>query len=267
MGDGLSSDGPKYSANRELIRPANYREWAYLTSGLGMTYGPAGGNGAPARFDNVFVNRESYRNFLATGRWPDKTMFVLEVRRSQANVSINNGGQTQGDIVAIESAVKDSERFPGTSWGYFSFDGDETQFFQLCSANNVTAINASRYFDTPILEKYADFHHETVERRPLDHLHRPRDEQGRLDRSPVGEQPEDRPLSRGFVKAGHLFRLYPRHIQQARLRLGADVFRHFPGARRQAVRADRKRPFGELAATTLAPYWPTHNARRGWPFS
>ena len=117
------ADGPKYSPTRELIRPADYREWVYLTSGLGMTYGPAGGNGGPAMFDNVFVNRESYRSFLATGRWPDKTMFVLEVRRSQANVSINNGGQTQGEIVAIESAVKDSERFPGTSWGYFSFDG------------------------------------------------------------------------------------------------------------------------------------------------
>ena len=58
-----ATDGPKYAANRDLIRPADYREWVYLTSGLGMTYGPAGGNGAPARFDNVFVNRESYRNF------------------------------------------------------------------------------------------------------------------------------------------------------------------------------------------------------------
>ena len=120
---GRAADGPTYSANRELIRPADYREWVYLTSGLGMTYGPAGGNGAPARFDNVFVNRESYRSFLATGRWPDKTMFVLEIRQAQANVSINNGGQTQGAIVAIESAVNDTERFPDMTWGYFSFDG------------------------------------------------------------------------------------------------------------------------------------------------
>lgn len=118
-----SPDGPHYSASRELIRPADYREWVYLTSGLGMTYGPAGANGAPPRFDNVFVNRDSYRSFLSTGRWPDKTMFVLEVRQAETNVSINNGGQTQGTIVAIESAVKDTERFPETTWGYFSFDG------------------------------------------------------------------------------------------------------------------------------------------------
>ena len=39
------------------------------------TDGPAGANGAPPRFDNVFVNRESYRSFLASGRWPDKTTY------------------------------------------------------------------------------------------------------------------------------------------------------------------------------------------------
>jgi hypothetical protein len=39
------------------------------------------------------------------------------------NVSINNGGHTQGDIALIEAAVKDTERFKSTGgWGYFSFD-------------------------------------------------------------------------------------------------------------------------------------------------
>lgn len=118
-----SADGPRYNAARELLRPADYREWVYVTSGLGMTYGPAGGNGAPAMFDNVFVNRESYRGFLTTGRWPDRTIFMLEIRGAEKNVSINNGGQTQGPVHAIEAAVKDTERFPDTTWGYFSFDG------------------------------------------------------------------------------------------------------------------------------------------------
>ena len=118
-----SADGPRYNAARELIRPADYREWVYVTSGLGMTYGPAGGNGAPAMFDNVFVNSESYRGFLKTGRWPDKTIFMLEIRAAEKNVSINNGGETQGAVRAIEAAVKDTERFPDTTWGYFSFDG------------------------------------------------------------------------------------------------------------------------------------------------
>jgi hypothetical protein len=73
----------------------------------------------------VFVNRRAYTEFLRVGQWPEKTMFILEIRRADANVSINNGGRTQGDIVAIEASVKDRERFPGNGWGYFTFDGPE----------------------------------------------------------------------------------------------------------------------------------------------
>ena len=89
-----AADGPTYSSSGQLIRPADYREWVYLTSGLGMTYGPAQpAAGRPPLFDNVFVTREAYREFLRSGTWPDKTMFILEIRRADANVSINNGGQ------------------------------------------------------------------------------------------------------------------------------------------------------------------------------
>ena len=50
-------------------------------------------------------------------------MFILEGRRAETNVSINNGGHTQGEIAFIEAAVKDTARFASTGgWGYFSFD-------------------------------------------------------------------------------------------------------------------------------------------------
>ena len=117
-----ATDGPTYTASGELVRPLDYREWVYVTSGVGMTYGPAQpATGQPAFFDNVFVNRASYRAFMQTGKWPDKTMFLLEIRRGEVNVSINNGGQTQGEVVALESAVKDGARFPDGGWGYFTF--------------------------------------------------------------------------------------------------------------------------------------------------
>ena len=67
-----ADDGPQYTADGQLVFPKDYREWVFLSSGLGMTYGPAGAaaNEAP-RFDNVFVNRSAYKSFLASGRWPD----------------------------------------------------------------------------------------------------------------------------------------------------------------------------------------------------
>jgi hypothetical protein len=117
------SDGPQFTADGKLVRPLDYREWVYVTSGLGMTYGPAQpAAGRPPLFDNVFVNRSSYREFLQSGKWPDKTMFVLEIRRADESISINNGGRTQGAMTAMEAAVKDVQRFRDGGWGYFSFD-------------------------------------------------------------------------------------------------------------------------------------------------
>jgi YHS domain-containing protein len=115
-----TDDGPQFTGDGQLIRPKNYREWIYLSSGLGMTYGPAA-EAAPDNnptFDNVFVNPAAYRSFLETGKWPDKTIFVLEVRASESKGSINNGGHYQGGMVTIEAEVKDEKRFPG-KWAFF----------------------------------------------------------------------------------------------------------------------------------------------------
>ena len=62
---------------------------------------------------------------MKTGQWPNGTQFVLEIRRVVENASVNNGGRTQGDAVALEASVKDTERFPDGGWAYFSFDGPQ----------------------------------------------------------------------------------------------------------------------------------------------
>jgi hypothetical protein len=121
---GQQPAAPAYTSAGQLLRPLDYRSWVFLTSGLGMTYGPAKpAADRPPLFDNVFVTRDAYDAFLRTGTWPDKTMFILEGRQAQTNVSINNGGHTQGEIAFMEAAVKDTSRFGATGgWGYFSFD-------------------------------------------------------------------------------------------------------------------------------------------------
>ena len=100
--------------------PAGYREWVFLSAGLGMAYGPnAPAEGAPKSFTNVYVNPAAYRAFLTSGKWPDRTMFVLEIRNSATQGSINRAGFFQADLVAIEANVKDA-RLPG-GWGFFDF--------------------------------------------------------------------------------------------------------------------------------------------------
>ena len=83
----------QFNDKGEVLRPADYREWVFLTSGLGMTYGPnAVRPGQPAPLENV---------------------------------SINNGGRTQGDVVAVEASVKDTARYPDGGWAYLTFDGPQ----------------------------------------------------------------------------------------------------------------------------------------------
>ena len=116
----LASETAQLNERGELLHPASYREWVFLSSGLGMTYGPnAPAAGTRPRFDNVYVNPSSYRHFKQTGKWPQGTIFVLEIRESEQKGSINQHGHFQGKLVGLEANVKDAVRFPETGWGYF----------------------------------------------------------------------------------------------------------------------------------------------------
>jgi len=121
---GAKPVSPRYAADGRLERPADYRDWVYLSSGLGMTYNPGGSDHEPL-FTNVFVTPAAYREFTATGKWPEKAMFVVEERSSSSRGSINQGGRFQADLMGLAVEVKDSSRFP-EQWGYFTFDAAST---------------------------------------------------------------------------------------------------------------------------------------------
>ena len=118
------TDGATFTASGAVVRPTDYREWVFLSSGLGMSYAPeaqaeaaaaaAAGQTRPAVFDSVFVNRQSHKAFMQSGKWPEGTMFILELRRGERHVSIDTGGQTQGALIGLEAAVKDSTRSAAT---------------------------------------------------------------------------------------------------------------------------------------------------------
>jgi hypothetical protein len=115
------SDGPTFTSSNELQRPENFREWMFVTSGIGMTYNTPTTTNPTPNFTNVYVNPSSYRHFMQTGQWPDKTIFVLEIRASASEGSINKGGNYQTSLVALEASVKDESRFPNGKWAYFAF--------------------------------------------------------------------------------------------------------------------------------------------------
>jgi hypothetical protein len=149
------SESPRYTSDGRLQLPKDYREWIFLSSGLGMVYGPlAAASHDEPMFDNVYVNRPAYQAFLASGRWPDKTVLVLEVRGSQSKGSINRGGHFQTNSMGVEIHVKDEKRFPG-KWAFFGFDnGGDTAKMIPTSESCYSCHEKSGAVDTTFVQFY-----------------------------------------------------------------------------------------------------------------
>lgn len=118
-----------------------------------MSYVPDA-NRDMSMFDNVFVNPEAYRSFLATGTWPDKTVMVLEVRGASSKGSIHKSGHFQnGNQMGMEIHIKDEARFPG-KWAFFDVWGENktTLFPQTAVCYSCHAEHAA--VDTTFVQFY-----------------------------------------------------------------------------------------------------------------
>src|SRR5580658_3519773 len=112
---------PQYDAKGDLTRPADYREWMFLSAGYGMNYSPA--PDSHEMFTNVFVQRWAYGEFANSGKWPEQSMFVIDERDAASRSSINQKGRYQTDLTGLVVEVKDSTRNPD-KWAYYFFKPD-----------------------------------------------------------------------------------------------------------------------------------------------
>ena len=117
---------PKYSTDIQLLAPAGYREWIFIGSSLGMGYQEAAKTNTdrPQPFHNVYIQPEAYRSYAATGKFPDKTILVMEVIAAGTNASINKQGKFEDKFIGIEVAVKDEAKF-AEKWAYYNFIGSD----------------------------------------------------------------------------------------------------------------------------------------------
>ena len=155
----------RFTANHRLEFPADYREWIFLSAGHGMTYGPSANPHGPPLFENVFVNPSAHREFLKTGRWPDRSIFVLEIRNAVTEGSINQGGQFQKGVVSVEVEIKDPRFSDPDGWGFFEFDTDRkpaqraakgASCYTCHSAHGAVEQTFVQFYPTliPVAEKY-----------------------------------------------------------------------------------------------------------------
>jgi hypothetical protein len=138
---------PRYARDGSLLLPTGFETWVFAGSNLGLSYTqaaataasatprpadipPAGPAGAaqpppPQFFHNVSIPRAAYDYFLANGRFPDRTMLVMQVFEA-ANKEPRNvlsSGVYNGRRVGLEVAVKNMARPDGsrTPWAYYDF--------------------------------------------------------------------------------------------------------------------------------------------------
>lgn len=147
---------PAYTPSGDMLPPANYREWVYLSTGIDMSYTPKTMDMAGhSTFDNVFVSPEAYRRFIETGTWPDKTVMVLEGREAKTKGSINQSGHFQGgEVTGMEVHVKDEARYPGKC-AFFDFDSPSANgkvFAPTASCNSCHQAHAA--VDTTFVQFY-----------------------------------------------------------------------------------------------------------------
>jgi len=124
---------PAYTSDGKLMLPANYREWVFLSSGFGMNY--SNGGGSHPMFTNVYVTPESYQGFKSAGKWPDKSLFVVEIYSPTSQGSINKGGYYQDKFSGLDVEVKDSSQ--KSEWTYYNFSpGDREATGMTGSCNS-----------------------------------------------------------------------------------------------------------------------------------
>ncbi len=112
----------RFDATGKLMLPEGYREWVFLGTTVtpnDMNFGSAYSPG----IKNTYLDRESFAHWKKTGTFRGGAMIVQERLATEADKFMNANGYFPGKYLGLQAMVKDSERFPESVWGFFSFGG------------------------------------------------------------------------------------------------------------------------------------------------
>jgi hypothetical protein len=127
-----SSDEPRYAPGGDLLLPNGFDTWIFVGSNLGLSYTPdaaAAASAPPPRtpsqqFHNVSINKAAYDYFSANGRFPERTVLVMQVFEAADKEprDVLASGVFNGPRAGLEVVVKNTSRPDGktTPWAYRS---------------------------------------------------------------------------------------------------------------------------------------------------
>jgi hypothetical protein len=128
-----SASDPQYTSTGNLVRPKDFHGWVFVGSNLGLGYDKevAANTAREAarpnlgEYHNIYLKPDNYAAYVRTGRFPDKTVLVMDVYRAQQRDAkgVVTAGSYNGQSLGVEVAVKNANRPDGsrTDWAYYDF--------------------------------------------------------------------------------------------------------------------------------------------------
>ena len=133
------SSDPQYDAKGDLKRPTEFHTWVFVGANIGLKYARTVDKIMPREenrpkdypvgdFHNVYINPEAYDEYVKTGKFPEKTVLVLDVYKARPGEPKNvvAEGLFPAEQTGIVVAVKNSARPDGSTsdWAYYEFPVD-----------------------------------------------------------------------------------------------------------------------------------------------
>lgn len=125
MAPGAAQEGPgaaavRYDENGYLLLPQGWERWVVVGTSLGLGYSEVETQPDREAFHNVLMEPSAYDHYQRTGEFPEKTMLALAIYSQARRESIARAGSFAKELLALEIALKDHERFE-EGWAYFNF--------------------------------------------------------------------------------------------------------------------------------------------------
>jgi hypothetical protein len=129
---------PEFDADGKLLRPVGFAKWVVVGTSIGLDYsdGAVKGPNNPGTFHNVYLQPEAFEHYVATGQFPEQTVFVVTNNKSlpaKTKGTVSRSGFVAAPTSGLEVAVKDSKRYPD-GWAYFMFHDEPGKTSSVRSA-------------------------------------------------------------------------------------------------------------------------------------
>ena len=168
-------DVARFTADGQLVKPADLAQWVFLGTSLGMGYNqPTSDPTGPGQFQVVLMEPTAYRYFMEHGTYAPGSMFLLSFYGADQRRSINKTGYVQADLSNFEIHLVDARKAPDEGRVFYVFGAQASEGRALPKGSECVRCHVGHgAFDGTFAQFYPAIRdripHEALERALKDH--------------------------------------------------------------------------------------------------